>query len=107
MLKYLVPVLAGLLWVTTACASAPVEVPEGQMAVSESERESVVVGIVMGIDIAGAHQGLPTMDKESWYRFITIFDEVTKGCTTTGCITDRVAKVRLDVMLKSQARKPL
>ena len=101
MLKYLAALLALTIvfLVTGAPSTHSTEVPT--TAVSDLERQAVVVGIVMGIDLALANEGLPAMDRENWLRFAGIFDAATAGCTTVQCITERIVKLRASLMNKS------
>jgi hypothetical protein len=103
--------LLGLLWVHGAQSGV---VPEPPMTpvpitvpVTENERQSLVVGLAMGIDLAGAQQGLPPLSRSQWLNFIEIFDALTRGCTTTTCITDRVVTTRTNLMNQSKSHRPL
>jgi hypothetical protein len=69
--------------------------------VTDLERQALVVGMVLGLDLALANQGLPPMSKESWVRFANIFDQATAQCHDIQCITESMVKLRNSVMEKT------
>lgn len=93
-----------LLMLVMLTTSATLAGANGITPVTEGERQSVVVGIGMGLDIALAYQGLPRMTTDKFIEVLSIFNEATDGCTNVGCITDRVSKLR-DAAYQSTMKK--
>lgn len=106
MLKVVFGAILVLLFVLWATGAFAVEPAPGNMPVSEGERQSLVVGMVLGTDMAAAFQGQPIITRQAFDQLIEIFDVTTRGCKTTGCITDRVTKLRTQMMNKSKLMLP-
>jgi hypothetical protein len=72
--------------------------------VFERERQSMMAGLVMGIDVAWAYDGLPKMTKETFVRLADVFQKATRDCVDITCVGERVKRIR-DIMYL-QNKKP-
>jgi hypothetical protein len=90
-----------LLWASWSWAAEPVNTP-----ITENERQSLVVGMVLGIDMAQAHDGNPPLSYEEWTHFAQIFNKITLGCTDMQCLSERVVKFRTKLMKLNQPPLP-
>jgi hypothetical protein len=66
-------------------------------AVSDSEKASIVVGMVMGLDMAEALGGRGPLSREQWSSLTSIFSQAIGKCQEIQCVTDRIVGLRESV----------
>lgn len=79
-------------------------VPDTSPAITEDERAALVVGLVIGLDIALALEGSPALEPAKFNELLAEFAQVTGPCATIHCVTDKLVNLRNNIRAKTPAK---